>query len=270
LTGRRLLAVLAWVAVAMIATIGLLWVFQRSLIYLPTQSVPEPPVDVVEVSYDTEDGLTLTAWLLESEPGRGAVVVFNGNAGNRSHRVPLAWALSDLGFTVLLTDYRGYGGNPGSPSEEGLARDARAALDFMLDRYRDSPLIYFGESLGAGVAIGLATKHPPEAMILRSPFISLPDLAAVHYWWLPSSLLLKDKYLNTQRIATVDAPVLVIAGTEDSIVPPAQSRAVYEAAEEPKELVMVGGAGHNHPELLDGSEMIEGIGEFLDRHLSRQ
>jgi hypothetical protein len=268
LTGRRLLTILAWLAVAMIATIGLLWVFQRSLIYLPTQSVAEPPIDVAEVSYDTEDGLTLNAWLLESEQDRGSVIVFNGNAGNRSHRVPLARALADLGFTVLLTDYRGYGGNPGSPSEEGLARDARAALTFMMDRDGDGALIYFGESLGAGVAIGLATTHPPKAMILRSPFISLPEIAAVHYWWLPSSLLLKDKYLNRERMVTVDAPVLVIAGTEDGIVPPEQSRTVYEATDEPKELVMVDGAGHNDPELLDGDEMVEGIADFLDIYVA--
>lgn len=252
----------------MIATIALLWVFQRSLIYLPTQSVPEPPIDFVEVSYDTEDRMTLAAWLLEAEPARGAVVVFSGNAGNRSHRVPLARALADLGFTALLTDYRGYGGNPGSPSEEALALDAKAALNFMTDRESFNPVIYFGESLGASVAIELATKYPPAAMILRSPFISLPDIAAVHYWWLPSSLLLKDKYLNTEKIGTVDAPVLVIAGTEDSIVPEEQSRAVYEATDDPKELVMVDGAGHNDPELLDGDEMMGRIAEFLDTHLA--
>lgn len=257
-----------WVAVAMIATLVLLWMFQRSLIYLPTQSVPEPPVDVVEVSYGTEDGLMLTAWLLESAQERGAVVVFNGNAGNRSHRVPLARALANLGFTVLLTDYRGYGGNPGSPSEEALANDARAALSFMMDRDGDSPLVYFGESLGAGVAIGLALEHPPTAMILRSPFMSLPEIAAVHYWWLPSSLLLKDKYPNTKRIATIDVPVLVIAGTEDSIVPLEQSHAVYESAGDPKELVMVDGAGHNDPAFLDGDEMMGAIAAFLDTHLS--
>lgn len=262
------MAGLAWVAVAMIATIGLLWVFQRSLIYLPTQSVPEPPNDVIEVSYETEDGLTLTAWLLESKPERGSVIVFNGNAGNRSHRVPLARALAGLGFTVLLTDYRSYGGNPGSPSEEGLAHDARAALSFMTGRDTDSPLFYFGESLGAGVAIGLTLERPPTAMMLRSPFMSLPEIAAVHYWWLPSSLLLRDKYPNTDRIAAVDAPVLVIAGTEDTIVPPEQSQAVYEATDEPKQLVMVDGAGHNDPALLDGEEMIEGIADFLDMYVA--
>jgi len=261
------LTVLAWIAGTMVAMLGLLWVFQRNLIYLPTQSVPAPPIDVEEVTYDTEDGLTLTAWLVESEPGRGAVIVFNGNAGNRSHRLPLGRALADMGLIVLLTDYRGYGGNPGSPSEQGLARDARAAVDYVADRFDDVPLIYFGESLGAGVAIGLAADHPPQSMILRSPFVSLPDIAAVHYPWLPSSLLLEDRFHNTERVGAIDTPLLVVAGTEDVIVPPEQSRAVYDAASEPKEFISVDGAGHNDTALLDGDEMIERISEFLGRFL---
>jgi fermentation-respiration switch protein FrsA (DUF1100 family) len=264
LTGKRLLIVLAWLAVAMVVTLGLVWVFQRSLIYLPTQLVPSPPPGVAEVSYATEDGLTLTAWLVESEASRGSVIVFNGNAGNRSHRLPLARALADIGLTVLLTDYRGYGGNPGSPSEDGLALDARAAIGYMTDRAENDSLIYFGESLGAGVAIGLAIQHPPGAMILRSPFTSLPDIAGVHYRWLPSSLLLKDRYQNLNRVGDVEAPLLVITGTEDSIVPSEQSEAVYQAANQPKEILLVDGANHNDTALLDGDEMIEGISGFLD------
>jgi fermentation-respiration switch protein FrsA (DUF1100 family) len=263
------LSVLAWVAVALVAMLGLLWVFQRSLIYLPSQSVPVPPNDVEEVTYGTRDGLTLTAWLVESEEARGSVIVFNGNAGNRSHRLPLARALADMGLTVLLTDYRGYGGNPGSPSEEGLALDARAARNYMTDRGDDDPLILFGESLGAGVAIGLAKEHPPDAMILRSPFKSLPDIAAVHYRWLPTSILLRDRFQNLDGISDIHLPVLVVAGTEDRIVPSDQSRAVYDAANEPKEILLVDGARHNDPELLDGDEMIQGIADFLERALIR-
>lgn len=262
------MTVLLWVAVALAAVLGLLWVFQRNLIYLPSQSVPAPPHDVAEVTYETADGLTITAWLLESDSGRGAVIVFNGNAGNRSHRLPLARALADLGLTVLLTDYRGYGSNPGSPSEEGLAIDGRAAVDYMTERRIDDPLVLFGESLGAGVAIGLARQQPPQAMILRSPFISLPDIAAVHYRWLPSSLLLRDRYQNLDGIDDIDTPVLVVVGGGDRIVPPDQSRAVYEAANEPKEILLVEGADHNDPDLLDGEEMIKGIADFLERALN--
>jgi uncharacterized protein len=267
LSGKRLLIALAWLAGTMAVTVGLLWIFQRSLIYLPSQAVPPPPPGVDEVTYQTNDGLTLAAWHVPAHPERGAVIVFNGNAGNRSHRLPLARALADRGLSVLLTDYRGYGSNPGSPSEEGLNLDARAALEFMETRVDDAPLVYFGESLGAGVAMSLATEHPPAALILRSPFASLPDIAAVHYRWVPSGLLLRDRYLNTEAIAEVDAPVMVIAGAADSIVPEDQSRAVYEAANQPKQLLVIDGAGHNDVVLLDGEEMIEAITEFFDTHV---
>lgn len=247
----------------MIATVGLIFLFQRSLIYLPSGSVPDPPPGVQPVTYDTEDGLTLDAWFVASEEDRGSVIVFNGNAGNRSGRLPLGRALADAGYTVLLTDYRGYGGNPGSPSEQGLAEDARAARAYMAQRVGSDRLFYFGESLGAGVAIGLAIEDAPSALILRSPFTSLPDIASVHYWYMPSSLLLKDRYPNLERIDELDVPLLVIAGTEDQIVPIGQSQELFEAASEPKELLVIDGAGHNDAALLDGDEMIEAVVEFM-------
>lgn len=267
MTGKRLLIALSWVAAAMVATLALLWVFQRSLIYLPSQAVPGAPPGVEEVSFTTEDELTLRAWFLASDQSRGAVVVLNGNAGNRSHRLPLGEALAAAGYSVLLADYRGYGGNPGSPTEDGLALDARAALGYLEDRVGSDPVIFFGESLGAGVAIGLALEQPPDALILRSPFSSLPEIAAVHYWWLPSSLLLRDRYPNMARIGDIEAPLLVIVGSEDGIVPPDQSLALYEEANLPKQLVTVDGAGHNDVALLDGEEMISGMVEFLEQVL---
>jgi uncharacterized protein len=256
--------VLIWIALALVAIFAVLWVFQRSLIYLPSQELPATPPDVEQVTYGTEDGLTISAWLVESEASRGSVIVFNGNAGNRSHRLPLARALVKRGLTVLLTDYRGYGGNPGSPTEDGLALDARAALRYMESRAGDAPLVYFGESLGAAVAIRLATEDLPTAIVLRSPFTSLPDVAAVHYGWLPTSLLLKDRFQSLDRVDDVEAAVLVIAGTSDSTVPLDHSKAVYRAANEPKEIILIDGAGHNDMSLLDGDEMIEGIFDFLE------
>jgi len=267
LTGKRFVTALGWITLAMVATLGLLWVFQRNLIYLPTRAAPEPPPGVEEIVVETGDGLDLAAWLVPAEAPRATVIVFNGNAGNRSTRLPLGMRLAEEGYTVLLTDYRGYGGNPGSPSEDGLDRDARAALEFAIDRFPSLPLIYFGESLGAGVAIGLAAHTPPDALILRSPFASLPDIAAVHYRWIPASLLLRDEYQNVARIATMTTPVLVIAGSDDRIVPIDQSRAVYEAANGPKSLLVIDGARHNDRALLDGKEMTSGIVAFLEQSL---
>lgn len=257
--------------VAVLLMFGLLWLVQRQLIYLPTQEVPAPPRGVEEVSFRTEDGLTLAAWFVPSRTGseRGTVLVLNGNAGNRAHRVPLGIALADEGFSVLLTDYRGYGGNPGSPTEEGLAMDARAALDYLRSEHEMGlgRLTYFGESLGAGVAIGLAEGMPPAALILRSPFASLAAIASVHYRWVPASLLLRDRYPNAERIGGLDSPVLVIAGSEDRIVPTEQSERVFEAATEPKRMLIIEGARHNDLELLNGAEMVGQISEFLGEAL---
>jgi len=256
------------------ALIALVWVFQRKLIYLPDRSIPDGPLTGYEsATLTTEDGLELDAWYLEprSDDKLGTVVVFNGNAGNRADRVPLAEALVGRGYAVLLMDYRGYGGNPGSPSETGLTRDARAAISYLSARPGVDPanLVYFGESLGAAVAVDLATEIPPAALVLRSPFTSLADVAAVHYPLLPAGWLLKDRFENEADIGHVDAPILIIVGSSDVIVPPEQSRALFDTASEPSSLVEIEGAGHNDFSLLAGDEMIFEIASFLDGVLPR-
>ena len=150
---------LLFVTAAVVVFLLAVWIFQRRLIYLPYPSHLETPgaLSFEQVSLRTEEGLELGAWFVAAAPGasNGAtVVIFNGNAGNRSHRAPLAHALSRAGFSVLLFDYRGYGGNPGHPSERGLLEDARTARDYLLSRDDVDPerLVYFGESLGSGVA----------------------------------------------------------------------------------------------------------------------
>jgi len=254
--------------------LGAIWLFQRSLIYFPIDSVPR--IDTVlpegeEVTFPTEDGLILTAWYLpvpgDKEP---TVIVFNGNAGNRSHRAPLARALTDQGFAVLLTDYRGYGGNAGSPSEEGLVLDAAAALSYLETRpdVDTARLVYFGESLGAAVALRLASDHPPAALVLRSPFTSLAEVGAAHYPLLPVSWLLRDRFENKDLITQSETALLIILGTGDAIVPPEQSRQLFEVATaEGKRIHVIEGADHNDSSLSHGREMISEVAGFLDEAL---
>jgi fermentation-respiration switch protein FrsA (DUF1100 family) len=129
-----------------------------------------------------------------------------------------------------------------------LAADARAARAWLATQDDVDRIAYFGESLGAAVAIGLAVEHSPAALVLRSPFTSLADVAAVHYPWLPARRLLLDRYPSIDRIASVRAPVMVVAGDRDDIVPATLSRRLYDAAAEPKRYVQLPGAGHNDPE----------------------
>jgi fermentation-respiration switch protein FrsA (DUF1100 family) len=261
------------VVIVLAGAVGLavLWWAQRSLMYFPSGG-PVPPatrvlLGALDVELATRDGLRLGAWFVPGHgaPPRPAVLVASGNAGDRSDRAPLAVALASAGYSVLLFDYRGYGGNPGSPTEEGLLNDARAAADHLHRRSDVDParVAYLGESLGSGVVTALAIERSPSALILRSPFTSFAEVGSHHYPWLPVALFVRDRYPIVDQIGSVRAPVLIIAGDADDIVPLRFSRAVYEKAAEPKEIIVLGGVGHNDPELLAGERMIAAITRFL-------
>jgi fermentation-respiration switch protein FrsA (DUF1100 family) len=193
------------------------------------------------------------------------VLVCNGNGGDRSMRADLAAALTRLGLAVLLFDYRGYGGNPGSPTEAGLAADARAALAYLAGRPDVDParVVYLGESLGAAVALRLATERPPAALVLRSPFASLAEVGRRHYPVLPVSLLLRDRYDSAALAGRLTAPLLVLAGARDRIVPAEHSRRLFAAAPQPKRLAVLDGADHNDHDLLAGPRLVDALRSFL-------
>lgn len=254
------------------------WGLQRRLIYFPAPS-SVPPVSGVlpgarEVRLHTADGLELGAWLVPAGgPGRDVtVLVASGNAGNRSLRAPLAAALSRAGMAVLLFDYRGYGGNPGRPSEAGLALDVRAAHRYLTQdrRVPQGRLLYVGESLGAAVVTELATEHPPAGLLLRSPFVDLGAVGRAHYPYLPVGALLRDRYPVAEQLARIAVPTTVVYGTEDGIVPPEQSRAVAAAAGGPSLLVAVRGADHNDRALLAGAVLVRAVTELADRATTGQ
>jgi uncharacterized protein len=244
------------------------WGLQRQLIYLPTAAEPAPPRHVEEVTLPTDDGLELSAWYLtpEEQP-LATVMVLPGNAGDRSLRLPLADGLVARGHAVLLVDYRGYGGNPGSPDEAGLHRDALAARQHLLarDDVDADRLVYLGESLGSGVAAALAAEHPPAALVLRSPFGELADVGRAHYPILPVRLLLWDRFETRQHLADHDGPVLVVAGGADAIVPTELSVEVARAVD--ADYRELDGVDHNDRELLDGEDYLDAVDEFLHARL---
>ena len=269
---RRLVRAGAVVAVVLVVLSGLLWGLQRRLVYFPDDG-PVPAAAAVlpgarDVVLETADGLRLGAWFVPGrDTGAPAVLVANGNGGHRGLRAPLAAALAARGLAVLLFDYRGYGGNPGSPSEEGLARDVRAARASLLEEAGVPPdrLLYLGESLGAAVVTELATEHPPAGLVLRSPFVDLAAVGAEHYPFLPVRALLRDRYPVAERVATIRVPTTVVLGDADSIVPPAQSRAVAAAAAGLHRLVEVPGADHNDRVLLDGDALVDAVVDLAGR-----
>ncbi len=255
--GVRVVAVVVVVAVVLL---GLVWAFQRRLVYLPFGAPTAAPAGGEAVTLHTDDGLDLAGWFVAAPAPRGTtVLVLPGNGGSRADRVPLARALGAAGFDVLLPDYRGYGGNPGSPTEEGLAADARAAHRHLVDERGVPParLLLFGESLGAAVAARLARERPVGGVLLRSPFVSLADVGAVHYPFLPVRLLLRDRFPVREHVAAITVPVAVVAGDADEVVPREQSRAVAAAAG--AAYVEVPGARHNDPELGHGPLVVDAL-----------
>ena len=256
--------------IVLVAAVSIAWTQQRRLIYFPFGSVPNPDSvgleDATPVSFPTADGLTLGGWFVAR--GRTpdfTVIVFNGNAGNRAFRAPLAAALARANIAVLLFDYRGFGGNSGSPTEAGLTIDARAAREYVLSRagVNAAKLVYFGESLGTAVAASLAVDYPPLALILRSPFTSMTDVGKHHYRFLPVGWLLRDRYATIECITRVHSPLLVIGGDADGVVPLSLTHRVFDAAHEPKKLLVIRGADHNDAALSAGHEMMSGVLRFL-------
>ena len=257
----QLLAVIigAWVLLTAALVLA-----QRNLIYLPDRDLALTPSDVMVTTVETADGVVHEVWTMPADGvAMARVVVFNGNAGNKGHRLTLARNLAAEGMEVLLFDYRGYGDTEGSPSEEGLISDANAIARIAFQT--DLPVVFLGESLGAGPATGLAAQAKPDALVLRSPFTSLTDMARAHYPFVPT-VLLRDHYPVEETVSRLQVPVLVVLGTGDSIVPPELSRRVYDAAAGPKRLIEMEGLDHNDPELSAGRDLAQVIRSFVEEH----
>jgi len=248
--------------------VGGLWMLQDRLIYFPGPDPGPAPAPWEELNVESDDGLALSAWLrVDDGPSdRPLVIVFPGNAGNRAGRVPLGNRLAEAGYGVILGEYRGYGGNPGSPSEDGLTSDALAIVAAARRMgLGDAGIVYFGESLGAAVAIGAASIEAPNALVLGSPFTSLVDVGRHHYPWLPVGMLVRDAYpsLNRTEGGEIDGiPSLVIAGTADGTVPIEQSRAIAEALG--AATYEVPGADHNDPSIRSAPAMVRAVSDFID------
>lgn len=244
---------------------------QRALTYFPARgpvsSARRFAPNARDVVLNTDDGLSLAAWWFPPgasasgvpAPDRGAadrdiagrdsaVLFAPGNGGNREGRVPLFLALARRGFPVLALDYRGYGENPGVPSEDGLAADARAAAAWLrAEGFGPDRTLYLGESLGTAVAARLATSYPPAGLLLRSPFPSLREVGRRLYPWLPVDRLLVDDFATLTYLAGCRAPVSVLRGSADDIVATDLSARVAASVSRLVEDLEVPGADHNDP-----------------------
>ncbi len=245
---------------------------ENRLIFFPAKTIEETPrqwgMAYQEIDFTTDDGLRLNGWWI---PGTGSPLTllwFHGNAGNISHRLENIKLRHDrLAINIFIFDYREYGKSEGTASEGGTYRDGNAAVRYLrgrgdLDRAR---IAFLGESLGSAVAVEMAIRHGCAALVLESPFLSVSEMARVSFPFLPLGPLLRTRYDNISKIGKVRAPILIVHGENDEIVPFQHGRRLFEAAPEPKELYVVKGAHHNDLYLVGGTAYLDVLGRFLGR-----
>lgn len=263
-------------AIAYGALVALVYLFQSRLVYFPQigREVAVTPqaygLTFEAVTIATGDGEKLAAWWVPAAGARGTVLIFHGNAGNISHRLDYLAMFHRLGYATLIVDYRGYGQSTGSPSEEGTYRDAEAAWRWLtVEReVKAGDIVLFGESLGGAVAAWLATRVAPRALVLASTFTSVPDLGAQVYPFLPVRLISRFSYDNVENVRRVKVPVLVAHSRDDDIIPYAHGKTLFEAANQPKQLLELSG-GHNDSFLFMRPEWVEQLAAFLERSAAR-
>ena len=236
-----------------IAYIGLVFVLsfkQRSFMYFP-MTAERPDISQAHgmswVDVTTQDDLNLRSWFSLPEEGMPTLVFFHGNGHNISVRLPKAAPFIQEGYGVLLAEYRGYGGNPGTPSEAGFYKDARAQIDWLFDEHgiESDDIILYGESIGSGVAVQMATEYKAKALVLDVPFSSALDVAKFKLFFVPFiSNILKDKYLSHEKIGHIHIPVFIGVGGRDMVIPPRFGKKLFAAANEPKALNVYKKAGH--------------------------
>lgn len=214
-----------------------LYIMQRNMIYYPNKAVPLPIAGIEVAQVITQDQHKIAGWFIA---GKGipqkTILFFHGNAGHHGMRIYKAMEYTEQGYNVLLAGYRGYGGNEGAPSEEGFYADGRAYIQYLEQEHgilsRD--IIVYGESIGTGTATQIAAEYDVHALVLEMPFASLLEIVKSSYFFVPVNYLLKDRFMNDEKIAHINAPLLIMHGTKDTIIPVESAKRLYAIAKEPK------------------------------------
>lgn len=263
-----------WVYAAlagMFLWLGLRW-FERTMLYAPDRTLWAHPysygIKFEEVYLRAADAVKVHAWWVPAEKVKPAILFCHGNAGNMSNRVDKIRIFHDLGASVMVFDYRGFGRSSGKPSEQGTYRDAEAAYEHLTKVRGVDPkdIVIYGESLGCAVAVEMAARRKAGALVIESPFTSVVDMGEVVLPWLPARWIVKFRYDNLAKIGKVACPLLVMHSPGDDIVPYAMGRKLFEAASEPKEFFALRG-DHNEGFLTTGAAYGERLKKFFDDRL---
>ena len=242
------------VALAILSYVSLLVIFykeQRQLLYFPSRvAIPLPEAGAnkrfTEINSVTADGVSLKSWYAPPKEKHCTLVFFHGNGDSLATAAPIAEPYLASGYGFLLTEYRGYSGLAGTPTEQGLYNDARANLEALADRgVPNAQIIVFGHSLGTGVAVQMASEGHGGGLMLLAPYLSISKVGWEHYPFLPVGLLAKDRFDSQKKIRKVHAPILIARGSEDQVISPTQGDELYSLANGPKEFHSIGNKGHN-------------------------
>lgn len=262
------LSILTLLVVVWVGLMALLYFKQNDLLFMPRAEIDRTPQDIGLPFEDkilrTADGEVLAAWWIPHSQPRCSVIHFHGNAGNRSGRLPDAQRFHQLGCNVLMTDYRGYGGSTGSPSEAGTYLDAEALWDAALDAGAEPiSTLLFGRSLGGPNAAYLASQRPAAGLILESTFESLPALTDDLFGWLSVRALVRNEYPTARHLAAFEGPVLILHSTEDDLIPFAHGRRLASAHGDAARFVELVG-DHNHGPTATGAPYTDALSAFVD------
>ncbi len=262
-----LLIALAWGLLCVL--IGL---FQSRFLYFPSRSYGETPADrgltFEDLTLTTRDGVAIAAWYMPHALARGSVIFLHGNAGNMAGRLDDVQLMHGMGVNVLLLDYRGFGRSDGRPDEQGTYEDAETAWRYLVETRGQSPeqIVLFGRSLGGAIAIELATRQAPAALIVESTFTSIVDIGRLHYWFLPVRFLVTYKYESVTKVGHITCPKLHFHGRDDWLIPLENGRKLFEAAAQPKTFVESPG-GHGDAGIRYSPEYGQRLRAFLDEIL---
>lgn len=271
---RTLIYVTIPIIVLYFGIVGWYYVKEDSFLYFPRQglrSTEEFDMNIETVEFHTSDDVKLVGWIVPSQTldtSQFWLLYFHGNGGNISSRGYVAHyqALRNLGLNVFAIDYRGYGLSEGSPSEQGLYLDGRAAFDYLVKQRHISPrrIIIFGYSLGAAVAIHLASEVDAAGLIVEGAFTSAVDVGRERYPFLPINWMMKSRFDSESRMHAVAEPSLFLHAVKDEIIPFEFGRRLFDAAREPKLFVETAG-GHNTAHTADSATFYSNIAEFIQQ-----
>jgi fermentation-respiration switch protein FrsA (DUF1100 family) len=248
---KRLFGIFICIFAIYVVFLAALVVGQRNLMYFPDAADFDPAKvglpGFTRLTYRTADGVDIHGFYAPPiQPHRLTLIFFQGNAGSLGWRAEKIKHWRRYGFGVMLATYRGYAGNKGTPTEAGLYYDARAAIaalkPFGVTR---NNMIFYGESLGTGIATQMAAEDPPAGVILETPYTSLPDVGTIRYPLVPIFWIMQDKYMSIDKIAHIKSPLLVIQAGKDHVIPPILAQRLFNAANPPKNFITNPSADHN-------------------------